>query len=60
MSEDEQDVHVPAKAECESRINSFVEITSTNEALAQMMLQDNDWKLDLAIAEYFKDEVIIP
>ncbi|TRY64053.1 hypothetical protein TCAL_00334 [Tigriopus californicus] len=56
MSQDEEDDHVPAKAECEARINAFVEVTNTNEALAQMMLQENEWNLDLAVADYFKDE----
>ena len=50
--------------ECQNRIDQFVSITQTDEAQAQEMLQDHDWKVDMAINAYFAstatgDDVVV-
>ena len=49
--------------ECQERIDQFVAITQTDEAQAQMLLQDHDWKVDAAINAFFAssspDDVVI-
>ena len=38
--------------ECQRRIDQFVEVTNTDEALAQSILQDHDWNLESSINAY--------
>ena len=49
--------------ECQNRIDQFVLVTQTDEAQAQELLQDHDWKVDLAVNAYFAstapDDVVI-
>ena len=51
MSDDELDI--PPASECQRRIDKFVAVASTDEALAQMRLQNNGWDLDRALEEHF-------
>lgn len=46
MAESEEEMHLSAK-ECQDRINQFVEITNTDEAEAQSVLQDNRWNVEV-------------
>ena len=39
--------------ECQDRIDQFVAITQTDEAQAQMLLQDHDWAVEPAINAFF-------
>ena len=36
-------------AECQKRIDSFIEVTKTDEAFAQSVLQDHEWNLENAL-----------
>ncbi|XP_003748534.1 tyrosyl-DNA phosphodiesterase 2 [Galendromus occidentalis] len=40
---------------CLERCRKFVELTNTNEALAQFFLQDRDWDLERSVADYFQE-----
>ena len=40
---------------CQKLVEDFVGFTATNEALAQMFLQENEWVLEKAVENYFKD-----
>lgn len=40
---------------CQRLVDDFVQCTGTDEALAQMYLQDNDWILDRAVGVYFDE-----
>lgn len=53
-SQEEEDV--PPREVCQKRIDGFVEVTHTDEALAQMMLQDHGWDLEKAIQAHFGGE----
>ncbi len=35
--------------ECQSRIDQFVEVTNTDEAEAQSVLQDHEWNLEVHV-----------
>jgi hypothetical protein len=48
---------LPSAQECQERITQFVLVTNTDEALAQMRLQDNGWVLERALAQHFDDIV---
>ncbi len=39
MSDSEDDANLPSAAECQQAIDNFVQITQTDEALAQFYLQ---------------------
>lgn len=56
MSGDEAEVSLTAQ-ECQGRINQFVEVTSTDEAFAQSVLQDHDWNLEAAINAHFRQSI---
>lgn len=49
MAESEEEMHLTAK-ECQARINQFVEITNTDEAEAQSVLQDHGWNVEVRFA----------
>lgn len=49
---------LPSATECQNRISSFVNVTHTDDAYGQMMLQKNKWNLDLAINKHFQKEVV--
>lgn len=49
MSSDETEL---TAKECQARIDQFVEITNTDEAQAQSILQDHDWSLERSINSY--------
>ena len=55
MSDDED---VPSLKVCEERIAKFVEITGTDEAFAQMSLQDQSWDLEKAIKAFLDQQVL--
>lgn len=40
-------------ANCQKRMDEFVAVTGTNEALAMFFLQDRDWNLDRSVNDYF-------
>lgn len=48
MSSAEEENNLTAK-ECQERINQFIEVTNTDEAEAQSVLQDHDWNLEVLI-----------
>lgn len=55
-SESDDDYDVPSRETCMERIDKFVAVTGTNEALAQMRLQRAKWDLEGAIERYFEKE----
>lgn len=40
--------------DCQKLIDEFVSITDTNDAIGQMFLQQRQWKLPLAVNDYFE------
>ena len=44
-------------AECKIRIDSFVEVTKTDEAFAQSVLQDHEWNLENALNAFLVSSV---
>ena len=54
MSSDESDNDLNAE-ECQKAVDQFVEVTNTDEALAQFYLQDRDWDAVKSINDYFAD-----
>ena len=44
-------------AECQKRIDSFIEVTNTDEAFAQSVLQDHDWNLETALNAFLVSHV---
>ena len=44
-------------AECQKRIDSFIEVTKTDEAFAQSVLQDHDWNLETALNAFLVSSV---
>ena len=54
---DEEDKDLPSAADCQKRVEQFVEITNTDEALAQFYLQDREWNLESSIQAYFAENV---
>ena len=44
-------------AECQKRIDSFIEVTNTDEAFAQSVLQDHDWNLETALNAFLVSSV---
>ena len=44
-------------AECQKRIDSFIEVTKTDEAFAQSVLQDHDWNLETALNTFLVSSV---
>lgn len=40
---------------CQKRVDEFVAITETNDALAQMFLQDRKWNVSRSINDYFQE-----
>ncbi len=62
MSDSDSDVSldeadIPSAAVCQERIDKFVSVTGTDEALAQMRLQKAKWNLEVAIEKHFGKEV---
>lgn len=53
MSSSEDDG--PDAATCQQRVEQFVALTGTNEALAQFYLQDHDWLVEPSVNVYFED-----
>ncbi|XP_065562736.1 tyrosyl-DNA phosphodiesterase 2-like isoform X2 [Artemia franciscana] len=47
------DEEIPEAAECQRLVENFVEITDTNEAVAQCFLQDNHWELERSLEQFF-------
>ena len=45
---DDTEVSLSAK-ECQARIDQFVDVTNTDEAQAQSLLQDHAWNVEAAI-----------
>ena len=43
-------------SECQSRIDQFVQVTNTDEALAQFFLQDRNWDVASSIAAFFEKD----
>ena len=64
-AEDNDDVEVESAgeeinltaAECQKRIDSFIEVTKTDEAFAQSVLQDHDWNLETALNAFLVSNV---
>ena len=44
-------------AECQKRIDSFIEVTKTDEAFAQSVLQDHEWNLENALNAFLVSSV---
>ena len=44
-------------AECQKRIDSFIDVTKTDEALAQSVLQDHEWNLETALNAFLVSSV---
>ncbi len=40
---------------CQKRVDEFVAITYTNDALAQMFLQDRKWNVARSVNDYFNE-----
>lgn len=40
---------------CQKRVDEFVAITETNDALAQMYLQDRKWNVARSVDDYFNE-----
>ena len=55
-SDSDGDCEVPSREECQERIDKFVTVTGSNEALAQMRLQKARWDLEKAIERHFEKE----
>ena len=56
MSESETNL---TAAQCQARIDQFIEVTKTDEALAQSVLQDHDWNLEPALNAYLASETSV-
>lgn len=55
-SDSDDDIEVPSREECQERIEKFVSVTGTDEALAQMRLQKAKWILENALERHFEKE----
>ena len=55
-SDSDGDCEVPSREECQKRIDKFVTVTGSNEALAQMRLQKARWDLEKAVERHFEKE----
>ncbi|KAK3764218.1 hypothetical protein RRG08_044144 [Elysia crispata] len=53
---EEDDANLPSREECETRCQTFAEVTGTDSALAMFYLQDRDWDLQRSISDYFLDQ----
>jgi len=54
MSDD--DSNIPSAQECQKRVEQFVELTCTDEMLAQFYLQDRDWNVERSVQAYFDEK----
>lgn len=53
---DDVEEFVISDENCQKLIDQFTSITQTNEAEAQMLLQERNWNLDLALNDFFGGE----
>ncbi|KAK7086708.1 Tyrosyl-DNA phosphodiesterase 2 [Halocaridina rubra] len=51
--DDDTEQNIPDAKSCQERVEKFVEITGTDEALAQFYLQDRNWDVALSVNAYF-------
>jgi len=57
-SSDDDCPEPPAAAECQRRIEAFMQVAKgTDEAYAQMMLQKSQWLVEAAVDKHFAREV---
>jgi len=57
MSDDES--NLPSAQECQRRVEQFVELTCTDEMMAQFYLQDRDWNVERSVQAYFDEKVAV-
>ena len=53
---EENEVNLTAK-ECQARIDQFVEVTKTDEAQAQAVLQEHDWNVINALNDFLAQQI---
>ena len=54
---EEDDANLPSREECETRCQTFAEVTGTDSALAMFYLQDRDW--DLQVSLYYNFNLVL-
>lgn len=52
----DEEANLPSAKECQKRVEQFVELTQTDEMMAQFYLQDRDWSVERSVQAFFDEK----